>query len=155
MVNNITDIFLQKWNLKDIKNDKRNLLKLWGNAHCEENHGIIQPYIYVSGYDRSIQPLHIEDEGFSSVNILHEGCEVLWTVVPADAMKKLEKAIFKYYWGPLEEIPLKRFQWLKRYITEELRHKNMFVTEDFLKKYHIPRKTFKQYAGEMVVGKEY
>ena len=70
-------------------------------------------------------------------------------------MKKLEEAIFKYYWEPLEEIPVKRFKWLKRHITEELRHKNLFVTEDFLKKYKIPRKKFTQHAGEMVVGKKY
>ena len=63
MVVIVTGIFfLQKWNLKDIKNDQRNLLKLWGEATCEEK-----------------QTLTIDSE--TKARLLRLDCTVLETIM--------------------------------------------------------------------------
>ena len=134
-------------------NQDRNLLKFWGTTEDEAKEGIVIPYIYIAGYDTSIQPLHIEDEGFSSANILHDGDIVLWTIIPSSAKQTLEDALVDYFWNPLENIEPPRLSLYKNYIRQELRHKRLFIKKEFFKQYNIPHRIFPQNVGEMVVGK--
>ena len=109
--------------------------------------------MYISGHDYSFQAMHIEDEAFSSVNILHYGNDVLWIVVPDSAKKDLVTALVKYWWGPIEKLSLAYLDLVKQYVNEELSHKRFFIQEQFLIESGIPYNKFHQKKGDMIVGK--
>ena len=144
---------LQKWSLNKIQKHEKNLLRFWGKTEEEEKHGIVIPYVYVSGHDYSVQAMHIEDEGFFSVNILHDGDDVLWMVIPDCAQEDLVIALVEYWWGPIKEIEKNYLCLLKTYIIEKLSHKQLFIKEEFLLESHIPYHPFRQQKGDMIVGK--
>ena len=119
----------------------------------ESKDGIVTPYVYVSGHDYSVQAMHIEDEGFCSANILHDGDDVLWIVIPDYAQEDLVNGLVEYWWGPIKEIQHSYLCLVKNYIIEKLRHKQFFIKEEFLVERKIPFKKLKQQKGDMIVGK--
>ena len=106
----------------------------------EPIHGVTEPSIYI-GKKKSFTPIHNENYLMPSANLLHQGKPKKWQVLPSSQSKYFEKML-------AEEL-----KWSPEDTLHNLRHKCLYIHEDFFKKYHIVPTEVNQEEGEMVVGK--
>lgn len=115
--------------------------------------GIHSPYFYVSRTEGTPFGMHIEDFAAYSLNYLHAGAPKCWKVVAPKDHAKLEE-VMNVFLNPEERMLSSRTTLKPRrppQCSQFLRHKSVYLPEEFLQVLNIEYTSVVQHQGEMVI----
>ena len=101
--------------------------------------GITTPYLYYSNDDTTPAPLHVEDAGLGSVNILLAGAPKVWILVPPTAQHRFEEMLQRLY------------PQCKLSCSQSVRHISAVLSPSILEQHKIPFAIVQQMVGDMIV----
>ena len=111
-------------------------------SHCEKRiNGVTTSFVYI-GLPNSFTPMHVEDYHLSSANVLHQGSSKLWKCVSPNEANYFESKL-------CEEC---KQQWPENRTLHLLRHKCLYICDQFFEKNKLLVTEVKQNSGEMIVG---
>lgn len=109
------------------------------NQNRDEMPGINTSMHYI-GTKGSYTPLHEEDGGLSSINLLKCGKEKVWLVIDYKWQSEVEKLVAEYLTDANVESNCNQI----------LKHKIYFITPNLLKKWNIPYSVLVQKPGDLL-----
>ncbi|KAL7306214.1 hypothetical protein TKK_0001654 [Trichogramma kaykai] len=140
-----TDHETQKFYIRDIEDPPLGFTDILGNINSNislNNEGIniipgINTPMHYIGMENSYTPMHEEDGGLSSINILKDGVKI-WIVVPKSNRAEFENKVFE----ALKEKKLTK-------CSQVMKHKTYFITPRLLDEWGITYSIVIQRKGDM------